>query len=450
MIVSKWTKVEVKALRSAALRLTQEQFAERTGFQVATIRKWERATADKPVRNDSASALDTELARLTDEQRARFRAEINDVREAATLPVRQLPISSAGDSLDRDTGEQRGATEIEVDVKRREFGVLLGAVFLAAGGDTDAVPIRIGVADARRLNDFAAYLCRREQDIGGASLVETAVQALETAKHLLDTCAFSEEAGREFIRATGELATIAGWLAYDSDRYSLARRCYADAFSLANQAGDDPLTVHVCMNAALLAVSRLRNEEANPHRALNLAGRARQLARGHAHGPSRIHALIATREAQAYGLLGDRVAYRKAIATAWREFDSAVDHESHADCPPWLRFVNATEIRYHEARAHGRLGDHEKSADLYAGLVLEHAGARNSAGYRAGSATALVKVGDVDAAVEQGISVLADLEGSVSSTRILRRLEPVRAAAEGRSDEFTTRFDELAGRVVSA
>ncbi|MFE7745006.1 helix-turn-helix domain-containing protein [Nocardia sp. NPDC057455] len=450
MIVSKWTKVEVRALRSAALRLTQEQFAERTGFQVATIRKWERATADKPVRNDSASALDTELARLTDEQRARFRAEINDVREAATSLIRRLPTSAADDSLDRDMSDQRGAAEIEVDVKRREFGILMGAAFLAPAGDTDTVPPRIGVADARRLNDFAAYLGRREQDIGGASLVETAVQALETAKHLLDTCAFSVEAGREFIRATSELATIAGWLAYDSDLYPLARRCYADAFSLANQAGDDPLTVHVCMNAALLAVSRLRNEEANPHRALNLAGRARQLARGHAHEPSRIHALIATREAQAYGVLGDRAAYRKAIATAWREFDFAVDHESREDCPPWLRFVNATEIRYHEARAHGRLGEHAKSADLFDGLALEHAGARNSASYRAGSATALAKIGDVQTAVDQGISVLADLEGAVSSTRILRRLESVRAAAEGRSEEFTTRFDELAERVVTA
>ncbi|MBF6466689.1 helix-turn-helix domain-containing protein [Nocardia beijingensis] len=450
MIVSKWTKVEVKALRLAALRLTQEQFAERVGFTTATIRKWERANYEKPVRNESAEALDTELARLTDEQRARFRAELNDVREAAVSPNRWLPAGSANDSLGMHTDDQRGATEIEVDVKRREFGMLLGAVFLAASGDTDAGPIRIGVADARRLNDFAAYLGRREQDIGGASLVETAVQALETAKQLLDTCAFSEEAGREFIKATGELATIAGWLAYDSDRYSLARRCYADAFSLANQAGDDPLTVHVCMNAALLAVSRLRNEEASPHRALSLAGRARQLARGHAHGPSRIHALIATREAQAYGILGDRAAYRKAIATAWREFDFAVDHESREDCPPWLRFVNATEIRYHEARAHGRLGYHAKSAELYNGLALEQAGARNSASYRAGAATALVKSGDVDAGVEQGLSVLADLEGSVSSTRILRRLEPVRAAAEGRSEEFATRFDALAGREVTA
>ncbi|WP_157106463.1 hypothetical protein [Nocardia arthritidis] len=446
MIVNKWTKVEVKALRSAALRLTQEQFAERTGFQVATIRKWERATADKPVRNDSASALDTELARLTDEQRARFRAEVHDLRDAAIPLARQRLTDAGGDSL--VVGGQHSTAETEVDVKRRKFGMLMGAALLAASGDGDAAPARIGVADARRLDDFAAYLCRREQEIGGAALVQDAVQALEAAKRLLDTCAFSENAGRAFMSATGELATIAGWLAYDSELYPVARRCYADAFGLANQAGNDVLTVHVCMNAALLAVSRERSGEANPHHALNLADRARELTRGDA--PGRIHALIATREAQAFGILGDRAAFGKAIATAWRELDFALDHEAHEECPSWLRFVSNSEIKYHEACVYGHFGDYAKSADLHAGLALEQAGARNSACYRAGSATALVEAGDIDAAVEQGISVLADLEGSVSSIRTLRRLESVRMVAEGRYDEFTTRFDELAGKVVTA
>lgn len=72
MIVSTWTGAEVRALRTVALRLTQEQFAERLGFQPPTIRKWERATHERPVRGDLAAALDVELSRLTDEQRDRF------------------------------------------------------------------------------------------------------------------------------------------------------------------------------------------------------------------------------------------------------------------------------------------------------------------------------------------------------------------------------------------
>ncbi|BDT96621.1 hypothetical protein IFM12275_65970 [Nocardia sputorum] len=434
-------KVEVKALRSAALRLTQEQFAERVGFTTATIRKWERATHEKPIRNESAEALDTELARLTDEQRARFRVEINSVHEA-TVPLvhpRFAGIPSA--SLVSD-GRDR-APEVEDIVKRREFGMLLSAAFFAAGDDR--APARIGIADAHRLDALAAEFGRREQVVGGAALVSDAVQGLEAAKHLLDTCAFSEQVGRAFTSAAGELATIAGWLAYDADMYPLARSCYADAF--ASQAGDDELTVHVCLNAAQMALSRQRTDEANPHRALALADRARALTRGHA--PGRVHVLIATREAQAYGILGDRTAFGKAMATARRELDFALDHESREDCPPWLRFLNATEIRSHEARGFGHLGNHAKSADLCSGLAVDRTSARNSANYRAGSAAALADLGDIGAAVEQGMSVIADLENSVSSTRTLRLLEPVRVAAEGRSEEFSTRFDELAGRTIT-
>ena len=50
MAVSRWSSTEVRALRVAALRETQEEFAERAGYTLATIKKWHRATWDKPVR----------------------------------------------------------------------------------------------------------------------------------------------------------------------------------------------------------------------------------------------------------------------------------------------------------------------------------------------------------------------------------------------------------------
>lgn len=41
MIVTKWTGIEVRALRTAAMRITQLEFAETLGFTVAVVRKWE-------------------------------------------------------------------------------------------------------------------------------------------------------------------------------------------------------------------------------------------------------------------------------------------------------------------------------------------------------------------------------------------------------------------------
>ncbi|WP_433204141.1 hypothetical protein ACQP1G_15420 [Nocardia sp. CA-107356] len=344
---------------------------------------------------------------------------------------------------------RRMAREVEdSEVKRREFGVLLGTAIALPALDSEPSPGRRGIAGAHRLAATVEDFAQREQTVGGATLVQTAVDELERAKAALETFAFDEQAGTTFMRATGELATIAGWLAYDAEMHPLARRCYADAFALANQAGDEGLTVHICLNAAHQAITLSRTGQGNPYRALSLIERARDLSRSRP--PSRIHALMAIREAQAYGVLGDRTRFGKAVATAWRELDFAFEHESLDECPRWLRFVTATEIRCHEARGVGDLGDLAKAATLSAGLALEQAGTRNAANYRAGWATALANVGDIEGATTRGLSVLADLEGEVSSTRTLKLLAPVRDVAEGYSDEFRQRFDDLARRVTTA
>ncbi|MBB5911717.1 transcriptional regulator with XRE-family HTH domain [Nocardia transvalensis] len=440
MIVSTWTGVEVRALRTTALRLTQEQFAERLGYQPPTVRKWEKATHARPVRGESAQALDTELARLDAEQRARFRTAMDEQADRQLVTERSDSLAVSTRDIDQ---------EVEDEVKRREFGILLGAAFIAAGGDSSLALNRIGIDDARRLSESVTDFAQREQAIGGVTLVMTAVEELERAKALLETCTFTDPAGRAFMSAAGELATIAGWLAYDADLHPLARRCYADAFALANQAGDNDLTVHVCLNAAHQSIALSRTGEGNPHRALGHLNRARDLTIGRR--PGRIHALIATREALSHALLGDRSGFGRSIATAWRELDFALDHEPLNDCPRWLRFVNPTEVRSHEAKGFGDLGDSRKSADLLAaGAELEQAGTRNAANYRAAWAATLADIGDTDGAVTQGLSVLDDLENSVSSTRTLRLLAPVRSTVDTKPDnEFRIRFDNLKRKVTS-
>ncbi|MEV6323661.1 helix-turn-helix domain-containing protein [Nocardia sp. NPDC051787] len=442
--VSTWTGVEVKALRTAALRMTQEEFAEATGYQPPTVRKWERATAARPVRGKSALDLDTTLAGLDAQQRQRFCAAVADARHRMVAHAGSSDMTNdvVGSAVEAHQDERE-----EDELKRREFGFLLGATLVASGVNSNVVPNRIGVADARRLADSVIELSQREQVLGGGTLVQEAVATLEVAMATLESCAFDEVAGRGFMTATGELATIAGWVAYDADLNSLARRCYADAFALANQAGDNGLTVHVCLNAAHQTINLSRTGSGSPYRALGLIGRAKDLMRGHP--PGRIHALIAIREAQAYAVLGDRQPFGRAIATAWRELDSALSHESIDECPEWLRFVSPNEIRCHEARGVGDLGDLEKSAVLSSSLVLEQAGARNAAAYRAGWAAALAKAGDIGAAVTQASAVLSELEKQVSSTRTLKLLEPVRTASGVHDDSFNQRFDDLVRRATA-
>ncbi|MFD0360274.1 helix-turn-helix domain-containing protein [Nocardia sp. GCM10030253] len=448
MIVTNWTGVEVKALRCAALRLTQEQFSERIGYEPVTVRKWERAPQSRPVRGKSAHDLDTKLARLDDEQAERFWAAVAEARTSNS----GHPGGCAADATTGRQGEGLGiyAWEVDGDVRRREFARLAAVAGAAAfvdpweiGGD------RLGMSDVRGLLKSVDTLELQDQRAGGAPLVRIAVEGLARAKGRLEKCAFDIATGDAFTSAAGELAVLAGWLAFDADMHPLARRCYSDAIALASQADDDDLTAHTCLYAANQSIALSQTGQASPHHALKLIDRARDLMRGRP--PGRIHALIAIRQAQAVGLLGDRTAFGRAIATAWREVDQAVEYEPVEECPTWLRFVNHTEVRGHEARGYGRVGDFAKAVELFEAAANSDAAARNAVNARAWLASARAAVGDLGAALAEAFPVLEHLDNSVSSPRTVKVLEPVRRATASlpAGAEFRQRFDALTQRAIT-
>ncbi|UGT60237.1 hypothetical protein [Nocardia asteroides] len=426
MIVERWTSVEVKALRTAALRDTQEQFAERLGWGVPTIRKWERVVDGRCVRANRAEDLDTVLSDLTGEQLQRFAAALTQHRPARSMH----PGSAATQSV--------AVIEEDADVRRRDFGKL--AALTAAGlptWDGTSTP-RLGAAEIARLTAMTEDLRAAEQRIGGAPLVEHAATALDTALALLRHGTYSEADGSRLMAAIGDLALRAGFLAYDSDRHTLARRCYTDAVSLASTADDSELLAHACLNEALQAIALARKGHGSPSYGLALIRRAADLVRRKP--PGRIHALIAAREAGAHGVAGDRASTHRAAAMAWREMDYAVEHEPLDECPPWLAFVTHSEIRSHEAGAHHDLGDLPQAISLYEVACAEPAGPRNRANSLAWLSVARAQLGDHTGAADAGLHVLAALEREVSSIRTLTALRPVRAAVGG---EFGERFDML-------
>ncbi|BDU07948.1 helix-turn-helix domain-containing protein [Nocardia cyriacigeorgica] len=173
MIVEVWTRVEVRALRDAALRMTQEQFAEQIGWSVATVRKWERATESRPVRGQRAADLDSWLAKLSPEQMRRFALAVSAVRSPvpAGLPPRV------------------GVAREEEDVKRRQFGQLAALVATVLAWN----PTRIGMADVDRLKAFMSELGALDQMVGGANLLPTAIDALGQAQDLLHAGRFDDK-----------------------------------------------------------------------------------------------------------------------------------------------------------------------------------------------------------------------------------------------------------------
>ncbi|MEU6831585.1 hypothetical protein ABZ894_23295 [Nocardia beijingensis] len=440
MIVTNWTGVEVKALRCAALRLTQEEFAEQVGYQPVTVRKWQRATDSRPIRGKSAHDLDTQLARLDERQAERFWSAVDQARKPRHPGDYESTTATepCGGAFDVDV------CEADSDVKRREFVRLAAAAGAAAVLESrDLDGVRIGMSDVRRLLDTVDALEFEDQRAGGAPLVATAVTQLNRAKNLLETGTFDSASGNAFTSATGELAVLAGWLAFDADMHALARRCYSDAMALASQADDADLTAHSCLYAANQSIALSRTGRANPHHALRLIDRAHHLMRGRP--PGRIHALIAIRRAQASGLLGDRREFGRAIATAWREIDQAVEYEALADCPTWLRSVDHSEVRGHEARGCGRVGDLTRAVRLFEAAVSEQSSNRNAVNTRAWLASARTAMGDHSGALAEAMSVLDHMDNGVSSPRTLNVLEPIRRATADLPEaaEFRHRLDNL-------
>ncbi|MET9286272.1 helix-turn-helix domain-containing protein [Nocardia beijingensis] len=445
MIVSKWTGVEVKALRTAAYRMTQEKFAEVLGFQPPTIRKWEHAPASRPLRGESAAALDTQLARLDEPQLARFEAAVIEARlsigsaesTAVGVPVAISDLPCVSES---EIASERVAGKDD-DMKRRQL--LLGGTATGLSALTHQHrPDRIGRSDAERLARRVDSYVTTEQTVGGGALARSASSDLEHAKIMLSTCEIEGSAASAFTSAAGNMAVTAGWLFYDADDQLAATRCYSDAMALANHAGDDELAAHTCLNVAFQTITQAERDEAHPQYALRCTLRAADLTRRQP--ASRIHALTACRQATAYACLGDRSAFTRAITTAWREMDLAYDHEPLDECPDWLRFMCHNEVRYHEACGYCYLGESSRAVELFEQVVNKRAGQRNSANYRAWFASSLARVGNIDDAVSVAADVLADLADGVSSSRTLRVLEPVRAAAtKPRHQGFHKRYDQF-------
>jgi hypothetical protein len=147
--------------------------------------------------------------------------------------------------------------------------------------------------------------------------------------------------------------------------------------------------------------------------------------------------IIWMRRAAASGILGDDVTIRHAIANARRELDRG-DHPAD---PQWTGFVDNTEVTAHEAMARLNQGKPGTAAVLFREVLCDPGlPPRNRALYTAQLAASLQAAGDRAEAVGAGMQVLAALEGTVRSARVLRELRPVRQATDP-GDEFAARYD---------
>ncbi|MGH3975817.1 MAG: helix-turn-helix domain-containing protein [Pseudonocardiaceae bacterium] len=328
---------------------------------------------------------------------------------------------------------------------RREFTTLAGGLVVSA---MLPVPERVDRAHVRYLQATLNRLRDQDDVVGGGAVLPQALRHFTHARRMLDQSDHTAAIGRELLVVTADLGIKSAWSAYDADNQPLARRLYEEAALLADSSGDSAQRAYLYANMVQQStcLARYTGRRDYAREALRFADRATEAAR---HEPSpALHALISLRQALAHAQLGDDVAFRAAITTARRELDRG-PHDADS---PRTRFVSHSEITGYEAMARAQLGAPAQAVRLYHAVLDDTARSpRDQAYYRALLAATLVQAGDLEQAINHGLTVLPDLGTTLTSVRVLRELRPVReAAGAAGAAEFTDRFDTAAHALSAA
>jgi tetratricopeptide (TPR) repeat protein len=226
--VERWTGAEAHALRQA-LRLTVRAFARDLGVAPRTVAKWDAERGNVTLRMDTQAILDSALSRAPEEAQSRF----------AAIVASQQPATGPG------VGE-------DADVRRREF--LGGAVAILSaypsGQILDRVSHtsthRVGLTDIEAVREMTSVFSQMDQRRGGGHAATTVRQYLasDVATHLSGKFA-NDQSRRQMYSAAGELAYLAGWMAFDSANYIDADHLFDAAMALAAEGEDPALEGHV-------------------------------------------------------------------------------------------------------------------------------------------------------------------------------------------------------------
>lgn len=418
----------VVAVFRAASGLSQHRLADITGWSQSSLSLFE--SGQRETLYDVRALL-------------RF-ADAVDMPRAALLP---LLLGRADVALPEtwlaDVALTGGVLEDSgVDVDRRGFGSIVAGTAAAAMLPEMTVPARVTSSHVLYLKTCVDSLRSRDQVVGGGALLTQALRQWHRASRMLDESDYPEAVGRDLLGVTGNLAVCVGWLAFDAAKIPLARHMYSEALLMAGNAGDRIFSAHVLELSSMLSTHVARSGQGRglAREGLRLADQAREVAR-HESMP-RLRALIALRRANAVSLLGDKPAFHSAIADARRELDRIL---AGTEEPPWIKFVDESEIATQEAVGYQNLGDPTTASLLHRqSLDAPDVSRRNRACGQAQLAAALAECGDAQSAVSEGLDVLPALSDGVTSIRTLNYLRPVRIAAEkSAAEEFCIHFDAV-------
>jgi transcriptional regulator with XRE-family HTH domain len=270
IVVARWTGQEASALRQA-LRMTIRDFADHLGVAERTVAKWEAGgSAMVPVPVLQA-ALDTVLARASDEAKVRFAMLLAALRDPA--------------------GVARGAET-------------LGAAAALPG--PAPMPRRLDPEAIRRLQTILVEYVKIDNLLGPAHLLDLTTLHLNFIGELLTIA--DGQVRTELLTVGTSYAEFAGWLYQDAGNPQLASYWTDHALSWAQTADN-----HLMISYVLMRKSNQASGLGDAGPTLDLAQAA---LRGQDRLPPRVRALALRQKARGHALAGDPTACARALEAA--------------------------------------------------------------------------------------------------------------------------------------
>lgn len=245
----------------------------------------------------------------------------------------------------QQNGERGGSVALPLPAALSEYLTALPDHDLTHRGDR-----RVGVIDVRMIGDLCASVRDLDHRYGGGRMAGTAAAILRDVATPLLRGSYADAVGRELWPAVGELATLAGWSAFDAGHDQAARQHFLTALRLGKGAGDGLLVGYVLTRMAQQALWHRRGRDA-----IRYAHAAAAAAGGALTPRMQTHYLLI--QARGHAIAGDVANLRHAAADAQTMFDRGAS----ADDGGWLAALDYSEL-------HGAL------AGAYAEARLGHVG----------------------------------------------------------------------------
>lgn len=282
-----------------------------------------------------------------------FQPRIAEFRQRQGLTQEQVG-EHIGISAEMVRRHERG-TNLPIELYRKRYCQLFGATEVDLGfrpatspslPNGSSQPVTKLSGDDEYLESVRTHigeLVALDNRFGGADLVRLSTRFYRGLRGHLKSGSYDIRLERDLYAAAGELAEVAGWLAYDAEEHELTKRMNAESLRYTGLSGDRVTELLTIQNASMHAAVR-----GEPQEALNLA---LSVLEGPGRLSPRVQALFLTRKARALAQLGDESAL-KLFPQIYSLYQEGVRDSD----PAWAWWVDERELLWHEGMAQSDLG----------------------------------------------------------------------------------------------